>query len=124
MSFRPMLRPGQGFQKFRILRRVGNTTESGRPHTSSLASVGEFYGIISQASPTEIEQHKQLGSPITHTIVQRGTTHRAKATDILELGGDVSGAKARQFLVQGEPQDPGELGHFLIYRVEERADLK
>lgn len=123
MSFRPMLRPGQGFKQFRVLRRVGGTTSTGRPHTGSLAPKGEFLGMITQASPKEIEQHKQLGSPITHTIVQRGTTNRARATDILELV-DGCGDNPRRFLVQGEPQDPGELGHFLVYRVEERADLK
>ena len=121
MSFRPILRPGQGFQQFRILRRVGGTTSTGRPHTNSLASKGEFFGMITQATPKEIEQHKQLGSPITHTIVQRGHQNRGMATDILEL---VDGSeKPRRFMVQGEPRDPGELGHFLIYTVEERADL-
>ena len=123
MSFRPMLRPGQGFKLFRVLRRVGGTTNTGRPHTSSLASQGEFHGMITQASPEEIERHKQLGSPITHTIVQRGTTHRAKANDVLELG-EGCGDKPRRFQVKGEPKDPGEQGHFLIYKVEERADLQ
>ena len=122
MSFRPMLRPGQGFKLFRILRRVGATTSAGRPHTNSKAPQGEFYGMITQASPKEIEQHKQLGSPITHTIVQRGTDKRAGANDILELVD--GGPKPRKFMVRGEPQDPGELGHFLVYKVEERADLK
>lgn len=122
MSFRPMLRPGQGFKLFRILRRVGATTDTGRPHTNSKALQGEFYGMLTQASPTEIEQHKQLGSPITHTILQRGTTPRAKATDILELV--IGDDKDRYFTVKGEPQDHGELGFFLVYKVEERADLK
>ena len=122
MSFRPMLRPGQGFKPFRVLRRVSGTTETGRPHTGSLAPVGKFLGMITQASPAEIEQHKQLGSPITHTIVQRGTNSRAKATDVLEL--DDGSRNPRRFMVQGEPQDPGELGHFLVYKVEERADLQ
>lgn len=122
MSFRPMLRPGQGFKPFRVLRRVSGTTATGRPHTGSLAPKGKFLGMITQASPKEIEQHKQLGSPITHTIIQRGTAGRAKATDILEL--DDGSQNPRRFLVQGEPQDPGELGHFLVYKVEERADLK
>lgn len=124
MSFRPMLRPGQGFKLFRVLRRVGITTNTGRPTTSSLANQGEFYGMITQASPEEVERHKQLGSPITHTIVQRGTANRAKATDVLELVVPGCGVKARRFRVQGEPKDPGELGHFLIYKVEERADLE
>ena len=121
MSFRPMLRPGQGFKRFRVLRRDGGTTNTGRPHTSGRSPQGEFFGMLTEATPKEVEQHKQLGSPITHTILQRGTTNRAKATDILELE---EGCKTRSFLVQGEPQDPGELGHFLIYKVEERADLQ
>lgn len=121
MSFRPMLRPGQGFKPFKVLRREGGTTESGRPHTTKLTLHGKFLGMITQASPAEIEQHKQLGSPITHTIVQRGTENRAKATDILEL--DDGSQNPRRFMVRGEPQDPGELGHFLVYKVEERADL-
>lgn len=123
LSFRGMLRPGQGFKPFRVLRKAGGLTEKGRPVGSGLKPQGEFLGIISQASPKEIEQHKQLGTPITHTIVQYGTANRARATDVLELPG-CSGGKTRRFLVQGEPKDPGELGHFLIYSVEERADLQ
>lgn len=122
MSFRPMLRPGQGFKRFRVLRRDGGTTNTGRPYTNGRFHHGEFFGMITQASPKEVEQHKQLGSPITHTILQRGTANRAKATDILEL--KECNCKTRYFLVQGEPQDPGELGHFLIYKVEERDDLQ
>lgn len=121
MSFRPILRPGQGFKPFIVLRRVSGTTETGRPYTNSKAPQGKFYGMITQADPKEIERHMQLGTPITHTIVQHGSTpHRAKATDILELR---EGDESRYFLVQGEPKDPGELGQFLIYTVEERADL-
>lgn len=122
MSFRPMLRPGQGFKPFLVLRRVSGITETGRPYTNSKAPQGEFYGMITQADPKEIERHQQLGTPITHTIVQRGTANRAIATDILELR-EGCGDHPRHFLVQGEPKDPGELGHFLIYKVEERADL-
>ena len=117
--FRGLLRPGQGFQSFTVYRRAATITKTGRPVTGELEKQeGNFYGIISQASPKEIEQHKQLGNPITHTIVQRGTINGAKATDVLELDGT-----GRRFLVQGKPQDPGELGHFLIYHVEEREDL-
>lgn len=119
MSFRGLLRPGQGFKPFTVLRRTGTITPLGRPCTGNLEPQGDFYGIISQASPTEKEQWKQTGNPITHTIVQRGTKNRAKATDILELP-----AEKRRFLVQGEPQDPGEFGHFLVYKVEERSDLQ
>lgn len=122
MSFRPMLRPGQGFKLFRVLRRVGNISNTGRPHTSSLASQGEFHGMLTEASPEDIERYKKLDTPITHTIVQRGTAHRAKAKDILELV-DGCGDKPRRFYVTKDPKDPGDLGHFLIYKVEERDDL-
>lgn len=122
MAFRGLLRPGQGFKPFRVLRRASGKTTTGRPVTGSLEPAGEFFGIISQASPKAVEQWKQLGSPITHTILQRGTKDRAKATDVLEL--DTPDGKSQRFLVRGDPQDPGELGHFLIYSVEERKDLK
>lgn len=126
MPFRGFLRPGQGFKTFRVLRRSGSLTGSGRPCTGELKPHGEILGIITQASPKEVEQFKQRGTPITHTIVQRGAEFRAKATDVLVLEPDSvrKDDKARKFLVQGDPKDPGELGHFLVYTVEERDDLQ
>ena len=122
MSFRGLLRPGQGFKPFRILRRKGGVTATGRPQTQKLVPVGEFFGIVSQASPKEVEQWKQEGHPISHTIIQRGTEECVKATDVLEL--DVPGEPTRRFYVQGKPRDPGELGHFTVWKVEEREDLR
>lgn len=120
--FRGLLRPGQGFKEFTVYRRENAKTKTGTPITGKLKPQGAFLGIISQATPKDIEHHKQLGHPITHTIVQRGTDNRAKATDVLELeNGD--GNKPRRFLVHRHPNDPGELGHFLVYHVEERFDL-
>ena len=117
--FRALLRPGQGFKTFLILRRAGKVTQTGRPVTGALEPNGAFYGMLTQASPREVEQWKQNGHPITHTIVQHRAPPRAAETDVLELE---DGGK-RRFLVQGV-QDPGELGHFLVYRVEERKDLQ
>lgn len=118
MSFRGMLRPGQGFRKFTVLQKKGGTTATGRPMAQSLTPDGEIYGIISKASQKEIEQWKQNGHPITHTIVQRGTKNRGKADDVLELNGT-----NRRFSVKGT-RDPAELGHFTVYYVEEREDLQ
>lgn len=117
MSFRAMLRPGQGGRPFTVLRREGGKTEKGRPITSTHKPKGQLFGMITQARQKDIEQWKQNGHPITHTIVQRGALNQAKATDILEMDGT-----DRRFLVQGV-QDPGELGLFTIYNVEERFDL-
>lgn len=114
--YRGLLRPGQGFKPFTVLRRSGGTTTRGRPIAGGLEPVGRIIGIISQASQSETEQHKQNGHPISHTIVQRGNIDRAKPTDVLEL------EDGRRFYVQ-DVHDPGELGHFTVYGVEERTDL-
>ena len=125
MSFRGLLRHGQGFQKFAILRRDGAVSSAGRAYTGALSRCGEFYGIISRSSPSEVERFKQQGTTVTDTIVQRGTTVRAQNTDVLELIQPKPVGKApRRFLVHGDPRNPGELGHFLVYNVEERTDLK
>lgn len=118
--FRGLLRPGQGFKPFSVYRRTATTTATGRPVSGALECQGGLVGIITQASARDIEQHKQLGHPITHTIVQRPAEGqvRAKATDVLELEGT-----GRRFIVQTQPKDPGELGHFVVYQVEEREDL-
>lgn len=121
MSFRGHLRPGQGFRPFTVYRRAGEITGTGRPQTGDYEEAGSIYGILSQASPKEQEQWKQLGTPITHTIVQRGTRNRADGNDRLSLTED---GETRYFQVQGRPHNPGELGHFLVYHVLERRDLQ
>lgn len=117
MFFRGMHRPGEGFKQFTVLRREGGKTAKGRPTTARLTPQGTFYGIVTRTSPEETDQHKQLGSPTRYTIVQQGTHNQAIATDILEC------EDGRQFLVTGDPKDPGGLGHFTVYQVEERDDL-
>lgn len=117
MIFRAMHRPGEGFKLFKVLRREGGVSASGRPYTGSLKEKGEFYGMITKTDPTETDQNKQKGSPKKYTIVQRGTANAAKATDILEH------EDGRRFEVKGDPKDPGGLGHFMVYKVEERDDL-
>lgn len=124
--FNGFLRPYQGFKPFTVLHRIGAVTTTGRPVTGSFEEAGEIIGIISQASQKEIEQWKQNGHPITHTIVQRGTKNQAKPTDVMQLQGpedEEGNTTCRRFLVQGV-QDPGEIGHFTVYHVEEREDLQ
>jgi hypothetical protein len=116
--FNGFLRPMQGFKQLHVISQVGAVTATGRPTTTKYSVVGDIVGIISQANQREKEQWKQNGHPITHTIVQRGTKNRAKATDIIIIPGT-----ERNFYVQGVI-DPAEIGHFTIYYVEERLDLK
>jgi len=121
VSFRGHLRPGQGFRPFAVWRRTETVTVTGRPQTGGYEKRGVFYGILSQAAPREQAQWKQLGTPISHTIVQRGTENRADGNDRLSLTED---GETRFFQVQGKPHDPGELGHFLVYHVLERRDME
>lgn len=115
--FRGLLRPGQGFCKYTVLRKTSGVTEKGRPANGKLIPVGEIMGIRTQANQTDKEQWKQKGHPISHTIVQRGTAD-VKPADILELEGT-----NRRYCVRGL-RDPAELGHFTVYFVEEREDLQ
>ena len=118
MYFRTMHRPGEGFKLFKVLRREGGLTEKGRPTTSVLKPQGTFYGIVSKTDPTDTDQNKQKGSPKNCTIVQRGTQVQARANDILER------EDGKRFMVKVDPKDPGGLGHFTVYKVEERDDLQ
>lgn len=118
MIFSAMHRPGEGFKLFKVLRKEGGLTDKGRPTTSSLKHQGEFYGIVTKTDPSETDQNKQKGSPKKYTIVQRGTKNQARANDILE------GPDGKRYMVQGDPKDPGGLGHFSVYKVEERDDLQ
>lgn len=119
--FRGLLRPGQGFRPYTVLRREGSTTATGRPVARELVPKGTFLGMISRASQAEQDQWKQRGHPISHTVLQRGTKNRARAEDVLELKSP-DGTTVRRFLVQGV-HDPAELGHFTSYQVLEREDL-
>lgn len=118
MYFRAMHRPGEGFKLFKVLRREGGLTDKGRPTTSVLKPLGTFYGIVTKTDPTETDQSKQKGSPKNYTIVQRGTQVQARADDILER------EDGTRFRVKVDPKDPGGLGHFTVYKVEERDDLQ
>ena len=118
MIFRAMHRPGEGFKQFTVLRKEGGKTEKGRPTTSVLKPQGTFYGIVSRTDPTETDQNKQKGSPKNLTLVQWGTKNQARANDILER------EDGKRYLVKGDPKDPGGLGHFTVYKVEERDDLQ
>lgn len=124
--FRGLLRPGQGFKEFHVFRRKGELTKTGRPRTGEYVPEGTFFGTISQSAPEETEQQKQRGSPVTFTIIQKGGKNRAYANDVLELTEPVQGGGCltRRFLVKGQPRNPGELNHFIVYKVEEREDLQ
>lgn len=116
MFIAPHMIPGVGFKKFERYEHKTKLTASRRASGSELTPCGHILGILSKATPEEIEQWGTTDSPITHKIVQRGTANKAKAKDVLKLG-------ERCFYIQKSPRNPGDLGHFTVYFCEERKGL-
>lgn len=112
---RSSLRPGQGFKKFTRYKHSGKLTAQRRAG-SSQEECGYLFGILSDATPEEIEQWGTTESPITHKIVQYGGTNKAADKDYLVFNG-------RYFYIQRSPRNPGGLGHFTVYYCEERRGL-
>lgn len=118
-------RPGQGFKQLTILSRNGALLKNGRPSAETYTPIGAIYGFIMRASQGEVEQWKtrnqwkQEGHPVTHKIIQLNNQVRAELSDWFRLSNNNS---ARFFQIKGI-HNPGELGHFTVYYVEERKDL-
>ncbi len=118
--FHGLLRPGQGFRWFDVLRRENDFTDNGKI-AQDLTPAGKIAGIIMAASIGDMQQwkggetYKQNTHTVLYKIIERGSSKIAKPADVLKLDG-------RQFIITGM-HDPGGLGHYTVYFVEERLDL-
>lgn len=107
------LRPGNLFGSFSVERKKDSSGAHGR-YASEYEDQGEsLCGSLAEAKSEEIERFRQIGHPISHTIVQRGRKV-ARVSDRLRRDG-------RYYYVQGV-DDPGDLGLWTIYYAEERQD--
>ena len=105
-------RPGDEIQSFSVHTKATSTGGHGRvKEIPGEIPVGTFSGALTSASQKEMDQWKQNGHPITHTIVVYGATI-ADAGDVVSFG-------ERKFNVQGK-SDPGELGIRQVLYCEER----
>lgn len=108
------LRPGNLFKDFSIEKKGETLSSRGRARSKYDSQIGEqLKAVLADAKPQEKEQWKQRQHPISHTITQRGKP-KAEAEDRLILGD-------RIFFIQGV-DEPGALGLWTIYYVEERFD--
>lgn len=123
--FSHLHRPGQGIKQMTILSRNGALSGNGRPAAQAYTPAGTIYGFLMRASQGEVEQWKsrsqwkQEGHPLTHKIIQQSGQLRAGLSDWLQLS---ENNNVRCFQIKGV-HNPGELGHFTVYYVEERKDL-
>lgn len=117
-------RPGQGFSNVYAFS-VQNTLKSGRPCQSGYERIGSFKGIITETSPQEKEKWKSSEHPVTHKIIQRGTTDlKIKPNDILTIGFDDLSEADKKYFVRAKPRNPGNLNHFTVYYCEERTGIE
>lgn len=108
------LRPGNLYKDFTIEKKGATISSRGRAKKEYESESGEqIRAVLSEAKPQEKERWRQLQHPISHTIVQRGKP-KAETEDRLVFG-------ERLFFIQGI-DEPGALGLWTIYYVEERFD--
>lgn len=88
----------------------------GRAGSSAPTEEGYLFGILSVATPEEIERWGTTEHPISHKIVQYGGKNKAADQDVLVFNG-------KRYYVQRSPRNPGGLGHFTVYYCEERRGL-
>lgn len=109
------LRPENLWKDFFVEKAKSGVSGTGRKGiTYDTAGAEVVHAALAQADQKEQERFKQLGHPISHTIVHPGA-RKAAADDRLVLCG-------RYFYVQGT-DDPGGLGIWAIYYAEERRDV-
>ena len=108
-------RPGQQLKTFEVYKPQSGADSKGRIK-SNLANAYAFdlRAPITQAKQKEIEQYKQQGHPITHTVKATGHPD-VSASDVLKLGD-------RKFYVENTT-DPSELGFELWIWCEERKGV-
>jgi hypothetical protein len=99
-------------KNFIVEKKITDSSTNGRPKREYEIS-GLLNGTLTKANPKQQDIYRQLQHPITHTIVQKGE-QKAKAEDRLING-------SRKYYVQGV-DDPGKLGLWTIYYVEEREN--
>ncbi|MGI6498009.1 MAG: hypothetical protein ACOX0U_04195 [Oscillospiraceae bacterium] len=108
------LRPGNLYKDFIVEGKGTTISTRGRAKKEyDDEKAVRIRGVLAQAKPHEKQQWQQLQHPISHTIVQKGTP-KAEAEDRLIFGD-------RMFFIQGV-DEPGALGLWTIYYVEERFD--
>jgi hypothetical protein len=107
------LTPNMLWQTFAWERLETELDSRGRP-VQTWVSAGQIRGILSDSSPEQKLRYQQMQHPVTHEIAVQGSP-QATPGDRLVLGN-------RHFYVH-DVQDPGGLGLWTIYQVEERRDV-
>ena len=110
------LKPRQIFERFLVEEQISRVDENGRV-VKEFQPTGEILlGVVSSVNPDESEKFRGLKHEVTHKIVQRLGTVKARIGDKLICGDKV-------FLVEAV-DDVLSLGQWRIHFVTRRGDLK
>lgn len=102
------LRPGEEQMEYKIYRRLSTTEPRGRvTYAVDKELVGTLFGSVSAAHQSEVERFKQVGHPVSHTIVVHCPTV-AGVGDVLMRGDDV-------YNVEGKDDLAGLGAFFVLY---------
>ena len=95
-----------------------DTTERGRDKATAPTFVCTFRGIMARASPQEQLQFNQLGTVVTHSVIQRGQPLAGENDALILIR---NGKPHRQFRVQAV-HNKGSLDIDTVYFCQERSD--
>ena len=92
------LRPGEEQMEYKIYHRSSDVNNRGRTtYAIDEEPVGTLFGSVSAAHQSEVERFKQLGHPVSHTIVVHCPTV-AGMGDVLMRGDDVYNVEGKDNL--------------------------
>jgi hypothetical protein len=113
-----MMAPGRENRDFTVSRPSVRSTENAREGLpDEYIAIGTIRGVMAQANSQEISKWQQLNHPITHKIIMSGKPAiDIRPDDVFEYGN-------RRFFNRAIPYDVGDLGHYLIFYCNERADI-
>lgn len=107
-------RPGQDRKTFNVIQISAPPTIRGRPMSGEEKTLATIKGVLAPVDQDKIQQWKQNGHPITHSVIQENPGYIASAGCMLRYQG-------RRFEIKGSI-NPGELNLFCIYYCLERLD--
>lgn len=102
-------------ERLQISERRVRLSDLGRQEVSFELTGGEVIGVVASATPYEREKLKSLKHEVTHVVIQRLGSAKAKVGDRLIKGEKI-------FYVEAV-ENPAGLGQWFIYYCNERCDL-
>ena len=115
-----MLLPGQELREFDVWKIETRGTDIGREGLiNDYVKLGTLRAILAQARPEEIQRWRQLGHPVSHKVImQHIPPFAVNAGYVFEQK-----SSGQRFYVSTLPYEPGGIGHWTIFYLNDRRDV-